>query len=163
MLTLTSILLPSLNIIGSIFGPRTAGVMGIVWGPVMVIASAIVFLSQKIQGLEADSRGVVPVFLFGFGVAIFILGSMMMTTQTKEKQEQKNANKMTITNLRRTAFIVILFPLLLPASPLIRIVIFLLRIFKPKNKLLWHQYIVGRKANAIFEAAPQNFLQCYII
>ena len=69
---------------------------------------------------------------------------------------------MTIEYLIYIVIHAILFPLFLPASPFIFVIIKFLGVVKPKNEWLKKQSMVAGKAEAILEAAPQLGLQIYI-
>ena len=83
-LTLLFIYLPSLNVLATLFGPRTAGALGMVWGCAMFIVGVIL-------GLELESEAVT----WFPGWAMMFLGMIMLSTGIKSSQDQgKPRNKM---------------------------------------------------------------------
>ena len=182
MLTLAFIYLPSLNVIGALYGPRTAGLHGFVWGAVMATVSGVwlfCVLFKKYgsvitiitEGNDALERfyykGGGESGLIGFTVivslALVSLGLVMLFTRKEAPPSKKEVDKRT-KRQRITSFAIhsLPFPLLLIFSPIIFLIMKGLAVFKPKSELLRLQSTIGNRGEAILEAAPQFALQCYI-
>ena len=137
-------------------GPATAGGLGIVWGIVIVILGYI-------DGIELAVR----LFSMLLGTAMFFLGMIMAVTRITSSQDQEGEIKPLKERVSPFLSSLILpgliFPLLLPVSPLIFIFIKVNALFKPRNPMLKPQSAIGGRGESILEAAPQFALQCYII
>ena len=165
-LTLTFIYLPSLHVLATLYGPKTAGVLGIVWGLLMVpLGLVILMLGQFSDPLT------ITFIIFSFmilGAAMVLIGLIMfMATTQKMPQENKKSLYECLTSCLSLSFSLIIhglfLPLLLLLSPLIFILLKFIAISKPSNRLLKAQSTIGSRGESILEAAPQFILQCYII
>ena len=169
-LTLLFIYLPSLNVLAFLLGPRTAGAVGFVWGIVMGLVGAIL--------TNMSVAKVVGLFLTFLGVGIYTMASIMLYTGIKPPQdlgEKKSFNERFLSFLSSQFFCLhglhsqflllpgLIFPLLLPVSPLIFICVKVNALLKPRNSMLKAQAAIGSRGESILEAAPQFALQCYII
>ena len=152
-LTLLFIYLPSLNVLATLMGPRTAGELGLVWGGVMVTVSVSVsMILDKSRYMNQDQAAALMSLFFGLmGVAMCLMGIIMSATTAKAARKCKSLS------------LHLLFVCLLPFSPLIFIMIKLISIIKPNNLLLKAQSTLGARGESILEASPQFTLQCYII
>ena len=152
-LTLLSIYLPSLNVIATLLGPRTSGLLGLVWGVISFGASVILSLSF----VKRLAVGRIAEFLFYLSLSMICLGGSMFFTQKRPLHE--NLSNMAIIFSLQSVF----FPLFFPSSPIIFLFIKWLGVCKPNNELVNLQSTVGARGEAILEAGPQLFLQCYIV
>ena len=182
MLTLAFIFLPSLNVIGALYGPRTAGRHGFVWGFLMAAVSGIWFvcvvfkeygsiITIMVEGSDTVEKFIIwggdQAGLIGFTMIVSFttmsLGLVMIFSERKVHPAENEINKPTIKGLFSSfIFHFLLFPLLLPFSPVIFLIIKGLAVLKPKSELLKMQSTMGSRGEAILEAAPQFALQCYI-
>ena len=153
-LTLLYIYLPSLNVIATLYGPRTAGLIGVVWGVISFGVSTFLgfYFGMSLGG------GWIAWFLFYLGLPVICLGSSMIFTHQK-KILHKSFSKIKILFSLHLIFL----PLLIPFSPFIFLFIKWLGVCKPNNELIKLQSTVGTKGEAILEAGPQIFLQCFIV
>ena len=132
MLTLAFIFLPSLNVLGALYGPKTAGYHGFVWGLVMATVSGIwfvcimfkeygSFITIIIEGNDAveefllkggDQAGIIG-FIVIVSLTTMSLGLVMIFSGSKvshtEKEIIKLSKKEHITSF---VFHSLLFPLL---------------------------------------------------
>ena len=175
MLTIAFIFLPSLNVIGALYGPRTAGLHGFVWGAVMTTVGGIwlfcslykdkgsvisiiadIGLGDLLDPYGSELYGLL--FYVTFSLVTLSLGLVMLFT----KKEKGIIIKLTKKDrMKSFTFHFLLFPLLFLSSPIIFLIIKGLVVFKPKSELLRLQSTIGSRGEAILEAAPQFALQCY--
>lgn len=156
-LTIVFIYLPSINVMACIFGPRTAGSMGVAWGLVMGIAGGMLW-----QLSETRNMTMIGQLLVFLGVAMFYLG-YKMNAPTILKDQAKHGFSGIITTLREPlcSFDLIIFPILMPLSPFIFILIKILALLQPSNELLNSQRNLGNSGELTLESAPQLTLQFY--
>ena len=162
--TLAFIYLPSLNIIATLYGPRTAGILGIGLSPVMMIVGAI--LESVSVKTQSHAAVVTDVFLMCLGVVMLNLGIILLAYSRKEPCGQsKNMKKNPLLVIKKQFLSLhsIFFPLLMLFSPFIFLFIKLLGLLKPKNQFIKAQSTTGSRGEAILEAAPQLALQCYVV
>ena len=146
-LTLLFIYLPSLNVLATLYGPKTAGFLGFMWGAVMFA----VFMTLLLW-LDGGERVILWFFML-LGLTMVAVGG---TTMSKDQEGKKMSFKEhTISGP--------FFPIFLLISPLIFILIKFLALVKPNSQLLKAQSMLGSRGESILEAAPQFGLQCYII
>ena len=157
-LTLTFIYLPSLNVLATMYGPKKAGALGIVWGAVMFGLS---FIFLFVSVIATNIWYVMGWFL------VFLGGGMTFLALTIDE----SAN-LSLTYFRfifsffsnsDSLLSCLLFPLLLPLSPITFVCLKLISLLKPNNKLLKAQSKMGSRGESILESAPQLALQCYIV
>ena len=150
-LTLLFVFLPSLNVIATLYGPRTTGPIGFVWGIVMVIVGLISFIVGVIT--STGLAFVMGWFLFSLGRAMIGLGLVMLYTRKQTPKEQEKNRKMSSKERVLSLFLPcitsysLLLPLLLPFSPLIFILMKGLAVVKPKNLLLKSQSTIGSRGH----------------
>ena len=162
-LTLIFIYLPSLNVLAALYGPRTAGILSMLWGHIIPIVGGIMI------GID-DSTWVMATFLILLGGAMIFLGLEMAFTlvvpiiSPQDQGENKQSLRERITSLLSSLILPgLFFPFLLPFSPFIFIFIKAIEIIKPNNRLIKAQSTLGGRGESILEAAPQFALQCYVI
>ncbi len=107
-ITILCIYLPALNVMATLFGPRTAGRHGITWGALLLIGMNFT--------PEFHSR----IFFWGIFIALIPLGCVLAFTQGQGKI------KMSMNQIMSCVPQFFLFPMLLPFSPIIFIIIKLL-------------------------------------
>ena len=117
-LTLLFIYMPSLNVLATLLGPRTAGTLGFVWGGVMIIVGVII-------GRVLETEEVV-LFLMSLGGAMLGLGMILLPkNQGGNKKSLTKTLKEYISSLLPFLFRhffslpFLIFTILLPLSPLI--------------------------------------------
>ena len=117
-ITILCIYLPSLNVMATLFGPRTAGRLGITWGVLLLIG--VNFTP------EFHSR----IFFFAIFIAMIPLGCVLGFTRMgcfrKIKPEGQGKIKMSMNQIMSYVSQFSLFPILLPFSPIIFLIIKLL-------------------------------------
>ena len=117
-ITILCIYLPSLNVMATLFGPRTAGRLGITWGVLLLIG--VNFTP------EFHSR----IFFFAIFIAMIPLGCVLGCTRMgcfrKIKPESQGKIKMSMNQIMPYVSQFFLFPILLPCSPIIFLIIKLL-------------------------------------
>ena len=107
-ITILCIYLPALKVMATLFGPRTAGRLGITWGVLLLTG---VFFTP-----DFHSR----IFFFAIFIALIPLGCVLGFTQGQGKI------KMSMNQIMSCVPQFFLFPMLLPFSPIIFIIIKLL-------------------------------------
>ena len=151
--TLLIIYLPSINVVIALYGPIRAGILGIVWGTIMMVIGGI-FLLFFDQAITMTGW-----FLFLIGTATLGLGSVSVSTDFKNKTRIDRVNlQSVIFSLYSVLFLPLLF-----ISPVLFSIINILSVLKPKNKLIKAQSELGSFLEAILEAAPQLTFQIYIV
>ena len=126
-LTLTFIYLPSQHVIATLYGPRTAGILGIGLSPVMMIVGAI--LESVSVNTQSHAAVVTDVFLMCLGVVMLNLGIILLAYSRKEPCGQsKNIKKNPLLVIKKQflSLHLIFFPLLMLFSPFIFLFIKLL-------------------------------------
>ena len=149
ILTLAFIYLPSVNVIATLYGPETAGWVGIVEGIVMAILGGIL----AVTGYFVPSPGaaIAGWFIICLGAAVFGLGVVNVASSDPDTEAEWDKYHW------------LLFIPLLTCAPGIFIIIKLLTILKANNPFIQSQATYGSWGEAILEAAPQLGLQLYII
>mgnify|MGYP001442015749 CR=1 FL=1 len=76
-LTLLFIYMPSLNVLATLYGPRTAGRLGFVWGGLVlaVVGAVLIIPSNYVLSNSVTVLGVLILSIFLIGMAMFFLGS----------------------------------------------------------------------------------------
>ena len=171
-LTFLFVSLPSLNVLATLYGPRTAGAIGFVWGLVMLIVGVILIIAidqAVIDGAKGSAWDIAE-FLVLLGGSFAMLGLVMAFTMIisliSAQVQGGNIRSFieVILSLVSSLFLQgLTFPLLLPFAPFIYIFLKGVGILKPRNQLLKAQSTLGGRGESILEAAPQFALQCYII
>ena len=143
ILTLFFIYLPCVNVIGTLYGPKKAGMVGIVEGISMLIVGGILgiigyFLPSPVAAIVGWFMIILGLALLGLGLCtcVFVFGFA-----------------------RPSVLHFCLFIPLMILSPAIFIFIKLLAIFEAKNMFIQSQSTHMSRAEAILEAAPQLCLQ----
>ena len=148
ILTLLFIYLPSVNVIATLYGPKTAGKVAMFEGPFLLV------LGGTMAGLANNhsyTAGMIGWFLIFLGAAMFLLGCYNSTM----------GDDGLILNLIPNKYLFIFFLPLIFFSPVIFVFIKLLAILKPNNEFIQSQSVYGSRGEAILEAAPQMILQLY--
>ena len=147
--TLVFIYLPSINVVVTLYGPKTAGkvAMKVSLG-MAVVGGIIAFIGLFMSNLTSSIIGWYIVILSGgiLGMGLFNYFSNIWSDFAE------------ISLISYLVFIPILV-----ISPAIFIGIKLLAIFKSGNTLLQSQSTFGSRGEGILEAAPQLGLQLYIV
>ena len=182
-LTLFFIYWPSINVIGTLLGPKTSGGIIGTWGIVLVVILTIGGFSSGILDLErgdGDKNETMAINETIFGnetlseslmdekrsmiyTAYMCLFIIMFTGLLLFARIPNQNIKISILSCGSWTLQFITIPMLLPICPIIFIIIKLLGVLKPKNKLLKAESTLGSRGEGIFEAAPQFTLQCYIV
>ena len=120
-ITILCIYLPSLNVMATLFGPRTAGRLGITWGVLLLI---VVNFTPEFHS---------KIFFYSIFIAMVPLGCylgctrMRMGCTRKMKPQGQGKIKMTMNQIIKSYVSqFLLFPMLLPFSPMIFLTIKLL-------------------------------------
>ena len=120
-ITILCIYLPSLNVMATLFGPRTAGRLGITWG---VILLPVVYFTPDFHS---------KIFFYAIFIAMVPLGCylgctrMRMGCTRKMKPQGQGKIKMSMNQIIKSYVSqFLLFPMLLPFSPMIFLTIKLL-------------------------------------
>ena len=147
IITLLFIYLPSVNVIATLYGPGSAGLVGVLEGFVMAIHGGIL----AVTGYFVPSPGtaIVAWFIICFGAGVFALALLNGNYDNDDDEIDK--------------YHFLLYIPLLAFSPIIFVIIKLLAIIKSNNKFIQSQSTYGSRGEAIFEAAPQLCLQLYIV
>ena len=148
ILTLVFIYLPSVNVIATLYGLKTAGFVGILEGILMAILGG----TLAVTGYFVPSPGaaIAGWFLVSLGGAVFGVVNGVSGV----------FDSIFVVDINHFLF----FIPLLTLSPGIFIFIKLQAIMKKAdNKFVQRQATYGNRAEAILEAAPQLCLQLYII
>ena len=151
ILTLLFIYLPSVNVIATLYGPKTAGVVAFVEGIAMVILGAVLSITGHF--VPSPRAAIAGWFIICLGVSVIGLGWVNLWSG--------HDNDNTYSKYDRYHFLFFI-PLLI-CSPVIFIIIKLLAIIKANNQFIQSQSTYGSRGEAILEAAPQLGLQIYII
>ena len=133
-LTLLFIYLPSLNVLAILLGPRTAGILGQVWGMVIMIVGQILGTVLETETVSWSS------LMLGF-VMLYLGGIMFGSCKWKDSP------KLVPSFLSRVFLPGLIFPLLLPLSPLIFICVKVAALAKPRNSMLKAQSAVGSRGS----------------
>ena len=189
ILTFAFIYMPSLNVITTTCGPSRAGKLGFIFGILMGIAggllaafASIIYLHPtEIKSKQKNLTSIEYILLYKTGLLseeteswedlltlatwalmwlFLILGSSMIVLGVSL---QNSHNRPPQGNIPLKIIDLILFPILVPLSPMIFIFIKLLGVLKPKSQLLKHQSTVGSRAEALLESGPQLAVQLYIV
>ena len=118
--TILCIYLPSLNVMATLFGPRTAGRLGITWG--VLLLTGVYFMP------EFHSK----IFFYSIFIAMIPLGCVLVCTRIrmgcsrKMKPQGQGKIKMSMNQIKSYVSQFFLFPMLLPFSPIIFLIIKLL-------------------------------------
>ena len=144
-MTLFFVYLPSINVISSLYGPKTAVISSVFWG----------------------LFGLIVVSLTGSELGIFLLtqpllgiGMMISTIRCCGKDSVK------LTFCMRMKILIpriLLYPILIPVTPFISILIKFLCVFKPENTIIKNQHRTCSRAESMLESTPQLMLQMYIV
>ena len=152
ILTLLFIYLPGVNVIATLYGPKTAGWVGFRQGIAMAIFGGIL-VGTSFGFLPRPEAAIAGWFIVCLGAAVLGLalvnglsGGAFIGRFPKSDQ-----------------YHYLLFIPLLTCSPAIFIIIKLVAIMKTKNLFIQSQATYGSRGEAILEAAPQLGLQLYII
>lgn len=139
ILTLTFIYLPSLNVLATLYGPKKAGALGIVWGPVMIAGLVIMVLVFNVSDTSSCDEIMTGV-LVCLGGGMLFLGLIMVTQSFKSDL---------CSHFSLSDFLIsgLLFPLLLPLSPFMFVCLKLISLLKPNNKLLKAQSTMGSRGS----------------
>ena len=119
-ITLLFIYLPSLNVIATLYGPRTAGLIGMLWGVISFGISLFLVLSFGENLLNSPKLLWIAWFLFYLSLPVICLGGSMVFTHQK-----KSFSKMKILFSLQSIFL----PMLIPFSPIIFLFIKWLGVF----------------------------------
>ena len=92
-LTLLFIYSPSLNVLATLYGPRTAGILGAVWGLVIVIPGWIALLYVRTSKEMSDGVNVMVLFLEGLGMVMFLLGFLMVFGTLRNSPQDQDGNE----------------------------------------------------------------------
>ena len=157
LLTLAFIYMPSLNVLATLYGPSKAGILGGVWGIVMTVVGTVL-AAVVIDGDDDETLRLYAIgyFILFLGAAMVFLGGIMMF-------QSGLGFHFSLSSLSDLLLCSLLFPLLLPLSPLIFVCLKFISLLKPNNTLLKAQSTLGSRGESILEAAPQFALQCYIV
>ena len=143
ILTLFFIYLPCVSVIGTLYGPKRAGMVGIVEGISMTIVGGILGIIGYF--LPSPVAAIVGWFMIILGLAVLGLGLCTC---------------LFVFGFARPSLLhFCLFIPLMILSPAIFIFIKLLAIFEAKNMFIQSQSTHMSRAEAILEAAPQLCLQ----
>ena len=158
LFTLLIIYLPSTNVVIAVYGPIRAGILGIVWGALMMVIGGTLLL------LISDlSLTMIGWFLLLFGAAILGLGSVQVSTDFKNKTKDSfDREHLQLQSVIFCLYSGLFIPLLI-ISPFLFSLINILSVLKPKNRLIKAQSKLGSFLEAILEAAPQLTFQIYIV
>ena len=156
-LTIVFIYLPSFNVMACIFGPRTAGSLGMVWGLVIGVAGGMLWQLSETRNMTMIGQ----IFVF-LGFATFFL-AYKMNAATIYREGSKNGFSGLKTWMMEPlrSFDLIPFPMLVPFSPFIFILIKILALLQPSNELLNSQSNLGNSGELTLESAPQLTLQFF--
>ena len=152
LLMLFFIYLPSVNLVSTLYGPRTAGMVGmkVSLGKLgMAVVGGVFTLSGYFISNPATS-------IIGWYVLI-LSGGILAMGWVNAISSDKDLDA----NISRIHFL--LFIPLVVVSPAIFIIIKFLAIFKSGNNFLQSQATYGSRGEGILEAAPQLGLQLYIV
>ena len=153
LFTLLIIYLPSINVVISLYGPIRAGILGIVWGTIMMVIGGIFLILLDFASTMTGW------FLLLIGTATLGLGSVSASTDFKNKTIIDRLNLQSVI----FSFYSGLFLPLLFISPVLFSIINILSVLKPKNKLIKAQSELTSFLESILEAAPQLTFQIYIV
>ena len=143
ILTLFFIYTPCVNVIGTLYGPKKAGIVGIVEGIFMLIVGAILGIIGYF--LPSPVAAIVGWFVIFLGLVVLGLGLCMCL--------------FVFGFACPSVFHFCLFIPLMILSPAIFIFIKLLALFEAKNMFIQSQSTHMSRGEAIFEAAPQLCVQ----
>ena len=147
ILTLLFIYLPSVNVIATLYGPDTAGLVGFWEGIALAILGGI--LAATGFFVHSPGAAIAGWFMICIGAGVLTMGCVNLASIAGDSY--------------RDRYHYILFIPLLTCSPVIFIIIKLLAIIKSDNKFIQSQSTYGSRGEAILEAAPQFGLQVYIV
>ena len=147
-LTLFFIYLPSVNVIATLYGPETAGVVGVKMSLGMAVLGGVFAVIGYFVSSPATS-------IIGWFVIILSSGILCISFVNIFSSYKKNPEV--------SLLFYIMFIPLVSISPAIFIAIKFLAVFKSGNTLLQSQATYGSKGEGILEAAPQLGLQLYIV
>ena len=161
-LTFAFIYFPSLNAIASLYGPRSAGISSFFWGCCMCtfwwIFSILHSFNQYNISSESNlSKLIFFNLLFFIGAVKIVLGILMI--QSRHCCSRSSWTNLAIGLIPRLLF----YPFIFILAPFITIVVKLISVFKPCNKLIKSQSRICGRGEAILEATPQFLLQLYIV
>ena len=187
-LTLFFIYWPSINVIGTLLGPKTSGDIIFTWGIVSIVmltiggfSSGILKFPDRKDGDKnetltingtVDGNGTLSESLMDekwsnaeimIATAYTCLFVILVTGMLLARIPGNKNIGISILSCGSWTLQFITIPMLLPICPIIFIIIKLLGVLKPKNKLLKAESTLGSRGEGIFEAAPQFTLQCYIV
>ena len=148
ILTLSFVYLPSVNVIATLYGPETAGRVGIL----MSLCTAVIGGVFALIGyfLSSPATSIIGWFVIILSSGILAMGLANRTSTKRDYGEPSILHY-------------IMFIPLVTISPVILIAIKFLAIFKSGNTFLQSQATYGSRGEGILEAAPQLGLQLYII
>ena len=149
ILTLFFIYLPSVNVVSTLYGPKTAGMVGMkVSVGIAVVGGVLALIGYLISNPATSIIGWYALILSG---GILAMGVM-------NYYSAENHIYLHISGIHYLLFIPIVV-----ISPIIFVIIKFLAIFKCGNTFLQSQATYGSRGEGILEAAPQLCLQLYII
>ena len=146
ILTLLFIYLPSVNVIATLYGPKTAGNVGMKMSLVMAVVGGVSSLIGYFMSSPVTS--VIGWFVFILSSGILCMGWINYWSGKTGKTSSLHF---------------IMFIPLVVFSPVIFLAIKFFAIFKSGNTLLQSQATYGSRGEGILEAAPQFGLQIYIV
>ena len=157
--TLVFIFGPSVNVLAAILGPRTGGVLSLVWAIVMLLVSGTLAILEWTSIIAGESVAVVKVmvsFLFSFGIIMGLVGMVhaapILSSRSQVWKEMKKH------------WIWLIFcPLIIVSSPLILMLIMTLSLLRPESQFLRSQKKIAKSGESLLEATPQLCLQLFII
>ena len=119
-----------------------------------------------VGSILASDAQMMGAFFFILGMVMMSLGTIMAESRFVQVENKKSL-KERITSFLISLYQLVLpglfFPILLPLSPLIFVVLKGWALFMANSRLLKAQSTLGGRGESLFEAVPQFALQLYII
>ena len=131
----------------------------------MFVTAAVIWVTISKM---SDGVDVMITFLGVLGAVMLALGGIMIFGTLRNSAQDQDGNKKSLkervtSSLSLYCLPGLFFPLLLPFSPIIFIIIKIMGLVKPNNQFLKAQSTIGSRGESILEAAPQFGLQCYVV
>ena len=127
--TLVFIFGPSVNVLAAILGPRTGGVLSLVWAIVMLLVSGTLAILEWTSIIAGESVAVVKVmvsFLFSFGIIMGLVGMVHAAPILSSRNQVWR-------EMKKHWIWLIFFPLITVSSPLILMLIMTLSLLRPES------------------------------